>query len=55
MAPTSSTRALPQPIVRQYRLRDNFRYVNRDDYVYVVNPLTYRVRRVLNGPMEAVE
>lgn len=43
--------ALPQPLVTQYHLRDNFRYVNRDGYVYVVNPQTYRVVRVINAPM----
>ena len=39
--------ALPSPFVSRYRLRDNFRYVNRDGYVYVVNPNTYRVVRVI--------
>ena len=39
--------ALPQPFVSRYRLRDNFRYVNRNGYVYVVNPSTYRVVRVI--------
>lgn len=43
--------ALPQPIVTRYHLRDNFRYVNSNGYVYVVNPRTYRVVRVLNAPM----
>ena len=42
--------ALPQPIIRRYSLRDNFRYLNRDGYVYVVNPNTYRVVRVINWP-----
>jgi hypothetical protein len=42
--------ALPQPVVTRYHLRDNFRYVNRDGYVYVVNPRTYRVVRVINWP-----
>jgi len=42
--------ALPQPIVTRYHLRDNFRYVNRDGYVYVVSPRTYRVVRVINWP-----
>ena len=35
---------LPQPLVR-----DNFRYVRRNGYVYVVNPQTYRVVRVIPG------
>ena len=43
--------ALPQPIVTRYHLRDNWRYVNQDGYVYVVNPRTYRVVRVINIPM----
>jgi hypothetical protein len=41
--------ALPQPIVTRYHLRDNGRYVYRDGYVYVVNPHTYRVVRVIPG------
>jgi hypothetical protein len=36
--------------VRRYRLRNNFRYVNRDGTIYVVNPNTYRVVRVLQIP-----
>jgi hypothetical protein len=43
--------ALPQPIVTRYHLRDNFRYVNDNGYVYVVNPHTYRVVRVIRVPM----
>lgn len=39
--------ALPSPFVTRYHLRDNFRYVNRDGNVYVVNPNTYRVVRVI--------
>jgi Tfp pilus assembly protein PilV len=39
--------ALPRPVVTQYRLRPNFRYVQRSGYVYVVNPRTYRVVRVI--------
>jgi hypothetical protein len=38
--------ALPHPIVTQYHLGTNFRYVDRDGYVYVVNPSTYRVVRI---------
>lgn len=41
--------ALPQPVVRRYHLRNNFRYVNRDGFVYVVNPRTYRVVRVIRA------
>ena len=39
--------ALPRPVVSRYHLRSNFRYVNRDGYVYVVNPNTHRVVRVI--------
>lgn len=42
---------LPQPVVTRYRLGPNFRYVNENGYVYVVNPRTYRVVRVINVPM----
>jgi hypothetical protein len=42
--------ALPQPIVTRYHLRENFRYVNRNGRVYVVNPTTYRVIRVITVP-----
>jgi hypothetical protein len=40
---------LPQPLVSRYHLSDNFRYVHRNGYVYVVNPRTYRVVRVIPG------
>jgi hypothetical protein len=40
---------LPQPVVRRYHLRHDFRYVYRDGFVYVVNPHTYRVVRVLRS------
>ena len=43
--------ALPEPIVTRYHLGTNFRYVNRDGYVYVVNPRTYRVVRVISAPI----
>ena len=38
---------LPSPFVTRYRLHDNFRYVNQDGFVYVVNPRTNRVVRVI--------
>jgi hypothetical protein len=41
--------SLPQPLVRRYHLRDRDRYVYRDGVVYVVNPRTYRVIRVIPG------
>ena len=43
--------ALPQPIVTRYHLRDTFKYVNDNGYVYVVNPNTYRVVRIIRAPM----
>jgi len=42
--------ALPQPLVTRYHLRDNWRYVNQDGRIYVVNPHTYRVTRVIRVP-----
>ena len=39
--------ALPPPFVTRYHLRENFRYVNRNGVVYVVNPRSYRVVRVI--------
>ena len=42
--------ALPQPVVTRYHLGPNFRYVNQNGYVYVVNPNTYRVVRVITVP-----
>jgi len=42
--------ALPRPVVMRYHLGSNFRYVDRDGYVYVVNPNTYRVVRVIQVP-----
>jgi hypothetical protein len=37
--------------VTRYHLRDNFRYVNTNGYIYVVNPQSYRVVRVIRAPM----
>src|SRR4051812_10567884 len=45
----SAYSALPQPIVTQYNLRPGYRYVYRDNYVYVVNPRTYAVERVIDA------
>jgi hypothetical protein len=39
--------ALPGTVVERYRLRPNYRYVSSNGYVYVVNPRTYRVVRVI--------
>jgi hypothetical protein len=41
--------ALPGTIVTRYHLGPRFRYVNENGYVYVVNPRTYRVVRVIPG------
>lgn len=42
--------ALPQPVVTRYHLGPSFRYVNENGSVYVVNPHTYRVVRVIRVP-----
>jgi hypothetical protein len=42
--------ALPRPVITRYHLRENFRYVDRNGFVYVVNPRTYRVVRVISVP-----
>lgn len=39
---------LPQPVVTYYNLEPNFRYVYADGYIYVVDPSTYAVTRVLD-------
>ena len=41
--------ALPQPVVTRYHLRDRDRYVYQNGTVYVVNPRTYRVVRVIRA------
>jgi hypothetical protein len=40
--------ALPGTVVTRYRLHPNYRYVHENGYVYVVNPHTYRVVRVIS-------
>lgn len=42
---------LPQPMVTRYHLRNNYRYVNENGRLYVVNPHSYRVMRVISAPM----
>ena len=42
--------ALPGTVVTRYHLRPSYRYVNQNGYVYVVNPNTYRVVRVISVP-----
>jgi hypothetical protein len=39
---------IPQPVVTYYKLDSNGRYVYSDGYVYVVDPTTYAVTRVLD-------
>ena len=40
---------LPRSYVTRYDLNPNYRYVYRDNYVYVVNPRTYAVERVIDA------
>ena len=40
---------LPPVYVRRYDLTPRYRYVYRDNYVYVVDPTTYAVTRVINA------
>jgi hypothetical protein len=40
--------ALPAPIVTHYKLSSDERYVYSNGYVYVVDPTTYAVTRVLD-------
>jgi hypothetical protein len=40
--------ALPEPVVSYYDLEPKFRYVYTDGYVYVVDPSTYAVTRVID-------
>jgi hypothetical protein len=41
--------ALPQPYVTRYHLRPNYRYVYSGNTIYVVDPTTYAVDRVINA------
>jgi hypothetical protein len=41
--------ALPHPYVVRYHLNPDYRYVYRDNYIYVVDPTTYAVTRILNA------
>lgn len=45
----TAVNALPQPYVRRYDLSPDYRYVYRDNYIYVVDPTTYAVTRVINA------
>ena len=39
---------LPQPLVTYYKLDPNERYVYANGYVYVVDPTTYAITRVID-------
>jgi hypothetical protein len=39
---------LPQPVVTYYKLEPNERYVYSDGYIYVVDPTTYAITRVID-------
>jgi hypothetical protein len=41
--------AIPQTYVSRYNLSPNYRYVTTGNTVYVVDPTTYAVTRILNG------
>lgn len=43
----TSVSDLPQPMVVQYKLNPNERYVYSDGYIYVVDPSSYAVTRVI--------
>ena len=38
---------LPQPMVTQYSLSPDYRYVTADGYIYVVDPKTYAVTKII--------
>jgi hypothetical protein len=40
---------LPRAYVTRYSLAPDYRYVYRDNYIYVVNPRTYAVERVISA------
>jgi len=39
---------LPQPVVTYYHLGDSNRYVYSDGYIYVIDPTSYAVTRVID-------
>ena len=45
----TSYRTLPRTYVTQYDLNPDYRYVYRDNYIYVVNPRTYAIERVIDA------
>jgi len=40
---------IPRTYVDRYHLDPNYRYAYRDNRVYVVNPTTYAIERILGG------
>jgi hypothetical protein len=40
---------IPQTYVSQYDLNPNYRYINRGGYIYVVDPKTYAVQRIITA------
>lgn len=40
---------IPQTYVTQYDLNPDYRYINRGGYIYVVDPKTYAVQRVIEA------
>lgn len=45
----TSYSAIPRTYVTRYHLRPDYRYVYSGNTVYVVDPTTYAVTRILNG------
>ena len=41
--------ALPRTYVTRYHLSPRYLYVYRDNYIYVVDPTTYAITRILNA------
>lgn len=41
--------AIPHTYVSRYRLNPDYRYVYTDNYIYVVDPKTYAVERVIDA------
>jgi hypothetical protein len=41
--------ALPHPYVVRYHLNPDYRYVYNNGYIYVVDPTTYAITRILQA------
>jgi len=41
--------SIPRTYVTRYRLNPDYRYVYRDNQIYVVDPSTYAITRILNA------